>query len=241
MIKTKMTEHEDVQLLLQCDTLEALELVAEDPRYYLNLIMTYNLTESGEEIYLPYLLNIKTQHENGLLIIKFKLSPTSRWYEVGYASGTEEQTYAAFSKKVHELIKFPPPERNHLISEALEEIPAVKFTGLHLDNEDDEQVYCNYRNCGTAEEDSGTKEKEYIAELQDCRDLCAEENEYIAELQDCRDLCAEDRQEKYHTMLNVLTSSDAFVQKQLSLLPLATEPQRICVLHFLTDYVSHRR
>ena len=224
MIKTKMTEHEDVQLLLQCDTLEALELVAEDPRYYLNLIMTYNLTESGEEIYLPYLLNIKTQHENGLLIIKFKLSPTSRWYEVGYASGTEEQTYAAFSKKVHELIKFPPPERNHLISEALEEIPAVKFTGLHLDNEDDEQVYCNYRNCGTAEEDSGTKEKEYIAELQDCRDLCAE-----------------DRQEKYHTMLNVLTSSDAFVQKQLSLLPLATEPQRICVLHFLTDYVSHRR
>ena len=219
-----MNEHEDVQLLLQCDTLEALELVAEDPKYYLNLIMTYNLTESGEEIYLPYLLNIKTQHENGLLIIKFKLSPTSRWYEVGYASGTEEQTYAAFSKKVHELIKFPPPERNHLISEALEEIPAVKFTGLHLDNEADEQVYCNYRNCGTAEEDSGTKEKEYIAELQDCRDLCAE-----------------DRQEKYHTMLNVLTSSDAFVQKQLSLLPLATEPQRICVLHFLTDYVSHRR
>ena len=220
-----MTEHEDVQLLLQCDTLEALELVTEDPKYYLNLIMTYNLTESGEEIYLPYLLNIKTQHENGLLIIKFKLSPTSRWYEVGYSSGTEEQTYAAFSKKVHELIKFPPPERSHLIREALEEIPipVIDVTGLHSE----EIPVVDVMGLPSAEEEtanSGTKEKEYIAELQDCRNLCAK---------DC--------QEKYHTMLNVLTSSDAFVQKQLSLLPLATESQRICVLHFLTDYVSHRR
>jgi len=221
-----MTEHEDVQLLLQSDTLEALELVAEDPKYYLTLIMTYNLTESGENIYLPYLLNIKTQYENGLLIIKFKLSPTSRWYEVGYASGTEEQTYAAFSKKVHELIKFPPPERSHLISEALEETPMPDFI---------------------SEETPMPEPGHFISEETPMpvppaeEPLLAKEKEYIAELQECRNFCAEDRQEKYQMLLNVLTSSDAFVQKQLSLLPLATEPQRICVLHFLTDYVSHRR
>jgi hypothetical protein len=214
-----MNEHEDVQLLLDCETLEALELVAEDPKYYLNLIMNYKKTASGEEIYLPFLLNIKTQQENGVLIIKFKLSPTSRWYEVGYSTGNEEQTYAAFSKKVYELIKFPPPERGHLISEALEDIPMpnVTETVSPTNNEDAPEP----------SEPTATKEKE-------------KETDYITELYNCRELCAEESQTKYNMIIGILTSSDAFVKKQVALLPMATEAQRICILHFLTDYIVHR-
>ena len=208
-----MTEHEDVQLLLNCDTLEALELVAEDPKYYLDLIMNYKKTESGEEIYLPYLLNIKTQHENGLLIIKFKLSPTSRWYEVGYTTGNDEQTYTAFRKKVHELIKFPPPERGHLISEALEE-PNVEDV---------------FQDINTPSRRASNDEP------------IIEPTDYITELNKCRELCVKDYQEKYDIIIDILKSSDVFVKKQVALLPIATEAQRICILHFLTDYIVYRR
>ena len=220
--KNAMMEHEDVQLLLQCDTLEALELIAENPKYYLNLIMNYTTSESGESIYLPYLLNVKCQREQGRLIIKFKLSPNSRWYEVGYTDGDDEQTYAAFTKKVEELIKYPPPERGHLIEQALgiEKMPEAPLESIEI--------------------------PESIESIESIESPAMEEvksspADYITELNNCKTLLPEEQQEKYQTLLSLLTTTDPFVQKQLSLLPLATENQRLCVLHFLNDYIIHRQ
>lgn len=115
--------HDDVDLLLECTQLEALELMTEDPGYYLKLVENYKTRRDGTTVHLPYELNTNINHRSdGRLIIQFKLDRNGRWYEVGYdgADGfTDEDVYRAFTEKVKFLIKYPPPERAHLCEQAL--------------------------------------------------------------------------------------------------------------------------
>jgi len=114
-------QHDDVDLLLECTQLEAIELMADDPKYYLGLVETYRTRRDGSAVHLPYELNTNVNRRpDGGLIVQFKLNRDGRWYEVGYdGKYTDEDVYLAFTEKVKLLLKYPPPERSHLCEQAL--------------------------------------------------------------------------------------------------------------------------
>jgi hypothetical protein len=114
-------QHDDVDLLLECTQLEAIELMADDPKYYLGLVENYRTRRDGSSVHLPYELNTNVNRRpDGGLIVQFKLNRDGRWYEVGYdGKYTDEDVYLAFTEKVKLLLKYPPPERSHLCEQAL--------------------------------------------------------------------------------------------------------------------------
>lgn len=114
-------QHDDVDLLLECTQLEAIELMADDPKYYLGLVENYRTRRDGSAVHLPYELNTNVNRRpDGGLIVQFKLNRDGRWYEVGYdGKYTDEDVYLAFTEKVKLLLKYPPPERSHLCEQAL--------------------------------------------------------------------------------------------------------------------------
>ena len=98
--------HDDVELMLNCTGPEILELIASDPKHYLDVVTSYNKTRDGREIYLPDLFNLIITRNPNEYRIKFKVYDNGNWYEVGYSGGnfTEEEVLDAFSKKVNYAI-----------------------------------------------------------------------------------------------------------------------------------------
>lgn len=210
------TIHDDVKLLLNSDILDALELMAEDPAYYLNLIETYRQTADGQEIYLPALLNVYLMRINGKVSIKFKLSADSRWYEVGYENGTEAEAYAAFSKKIGELVRYPPPERAHLIEESLTDIKVPVSSSMLVEAEEVERV-----------------------ERVDCPAVVPqveETSDFVTKLKACKALCKPRMRENFQSLIRGLTSTDPFVHAVLDTLVLGSTAEQIMTLNFLRGY-----
>lgn len=124
--------HDEVECLLEGSdngsNALCMELIATDPKYYLDLVQHYTHTRDGREIYLPDLLNILIRRVNGRLTIKFKMSDNTQWYEVGYTGGDfdDDAVYAKFAEKVNEIIRNPPPSKRSQIEDTLR--PGVKDT-----------------------------------------------------------------------------------------------------------------
>jgi hypothetical protein len=113
--------HDEVELLLNCDGKEIMELIASDPKYYLDIVSRYIKTRSGEEICLPYLFNITIVKSSSEFRIKFKFSDNGSWNEVGFSGGQfeEEEVYKAFTKKVNYLIDKPLDYHRSIIDDTL--------------------------------------------------------------------------------------------------------------------------
>jgi hypothetical protein len=212
------TIHDDVKLLLNSDPLDALELIAEDPAYYFALVETYRQTADGQEIYLPALLNINLMRINDKVSIKFKLSADSRWYEVGYENGTEAEAYSAFSKKIGELVRYPPPERAHLIEESLADIK-VPLSSSMLEDEEEavERVERAVILDGAAVEE--TPASDFITKLRACESLCK------PRMRGC-----------FQSLIRCLTSTDPFVHAVVDTLVLGSTAEQIITLNFLQGY-----
>lgn len=101
--------HDEVEMLLEGTAVERMQIIASDPKYYLNLVDTYTKTRDDRDIYLPNLFNILVRREGEKLRIKFKMNDNGDWHEVGYDGDTfnDEDVYAAFRRKVAEVIKNP--------------------------------------------------------------------------------------------------------------------------------------
>jgi hypothetical protein len=226
-LEIENTAHEDVELLLNSEPQDALELIAEDPKYYLNLVETYRTKRDGTEVHLPYCLNVGVTRGGGHLSIKFKLSPTSRWYEVGYTDGDEDSTYKAFTQKVQDLLRFPPPERAHLIEASLEDPPLEGATPSNLKIEIPEPV---------PKPESGGSVNSTDAPTFFPPEPPVSVLDYIFKLIELQPLCRPEKREAYGRLIQLLSSPDPFIIQQLNGLPSASPPQQICVLHFLRDY-----
>ena len=111
--------HEEIEMLLLADNNERMELIATDPKFYLDLVQHYSKTASGQEIYLPDLFNIIVSRTGGQLKIKFKMSDNTQWYEVGYDgdSFNDNDVYKAFTEKIETLIRNPPPDRRDVLAD----------------------------------------------------------------------------------------------------------------------------
>ena len=61
-------------------------------------------------------------------------------------------------------------------------------------------------------------------------------DDYVLALMENQDLCRPEMRAAYQRLIRLLSSPDAFIGRQLSLLPHATPAQQICMLNFLRDY-----
>jgi len=113
--------HDDVELILNSSGPEIIELIASDPKYYLNIVSHYNKTRDGRDVYLQDLCNILIIKNTLEYRIKFKLTDNSNWYEVGYCgdSFTEEEVHEAFIKKVEYALSRPSTEYRKMILDTL--------------------------------------------------------------------------------------------------------------------------
>jgi hypothetical protein len=112
---------EDVELMLQLDDdRESLyELIASNPKYYFELISTYDTLPSGHQIYLPDLLNLmqtRTKKTNEL-VVKFKFHDNDNWTTIGYDdnrdSYSDELIYSNFVSRVALMISLSKqPKKN---------------------------------------------------------------------------------------------------------------------------------
>ena len=114
--------HDDVELILNSSGPEIIELIASDPKYYLNIVFNYNKTRDGREVYLQDLCNVLIIKNPLEYRIKFKLTDNSNWYEVGYSGGsfTEEEVHEAFIKKVEYALSRPSNEYRKMILDTLQ-------------------------------------------------------------------------------------------------------------------------
>jgi len=113
--------HEEIECMLSGSNQDIMELIATDPKYYLDLVQNYTKTRDGRDIYLPDLFNILINRSSGRLTIKFKMSDNGQWYEIGFSGGefNDDAVYKAFTEKVESLIKCPPPPRSEVLAETL--------------------------------------------------------------------------------------------------------------------------
>jgi hypothetical protein len=113
--------HDDVDLILNSSGPEIIELIASDPKYYLNIVSHYNKTRDGRDVYLQDLCNVLIVKNPLEYRIKFKLTDNSNWYEVGYCgdSFTEEEVHEAFIKKVEYALSRPSTEYRKMILDTL--------------------------------------------------------------------------------------------------------------------------
>lgn len=113
--------HDDVELILNSSGPEIIELIASDPKYYLNIVSHYNKTRDGRDVYLQDLCNVIIIKNPLEYRIKFKLTDNSNWYEVGYCgdSFTEEEVHKAFIKKVEYALSRPSTEYRKMILDTL--------------------------------------------------------------------------------------------------------------------------
>jgi hypothetical protein len=113
--------HDDVELILNSSGPEIIELIASDPKYYLNIVSHYNKTRDGRDVYLQDLCNVLIIKNPLEYRIKFKLTDNSNWYEVGYCgdSFTEEEVHEAFIKKVEYALSRPSTEYRKMILDTL--------------------------------------------------------------------------------------------------------------------------
>lgn len=118
--------HDEVECLLAGTNAEIMELIATDPKYYLDIVQNYTRMRDGREIYLPDLFNILVSRSNGGLKIKFKMSDNTQWYEIGFNGGdfSDRDVYKAFSEKVNALIRNPPQSRRDFLNDTMK--PEVK-------------------------------------------------------------------------------------------------------------------
>ncbi len=121
-------DHDDVELMLNCTGPEILELIASDPKRYLNIVSTYNKTRDGREIYLSDLFNIIITRNDNEYRIKFKTHDNGNWYEVGYSGGSydEDDVHEAFSKKVQYAINRPVDSHRAAIMDTLQPSGSVQ-------------------------------------------------------------------------------------------------------------------
>jgi hypothetical protein len=101
---------------------ERMELIASDPKMYLDIIQNYKKMPDDKEVYLPDLFNILVNREgDGRLKVKFKMSDDTQWYDVGYEGGsfTDQDVYKLFTDKVTNIIKHPPPDRRAMLENTL--------------------------------------------------------------------------------------------------------------------------
>jgi hypothetical protein len=115
-------DHDDVELMLECTGTDILELIASDPKRYLNIVNNYNKTRDGRDIYLSDLFNIIITRNDNEYRIKFKTNDNGNWYEVGYSGGTydEDDVHEAFSKKVQYAISRPVNSHRAAIMDTLQ-------------------------------------------------------------------------------------------------------------------------
>lgn len=113
--------HDEVELLLEGTNPEIIELISTDPKRYIDIVENYKKMRDGRDIYLSDLFNILVRREHGQLRIKFKMSDNTQWYEVGYDGDifTDDDVYKAFTKKVEELRKNPPPARHAQLQDTM--------------------------------------------------------------------------------------------------------------------------
>lgn len=119
--------HEEVETILfgfKEDKNTTLELIASNPKYYLDIISNYKKNRTGEDIYLPYLLNIKEFRDKTGLKIKFKINDNDRWTSIGYDDNIPDDiVYKTFSEKIILLLQTPTTDnREHIINEIKNEI-----------------------------------------------------------------------------------------------------------------------
>jgi hypothetical protein len=114
--------HDDVELILNSSGPDIIELIASEPKYYLNIVLNYNKTRDGREVYLQDLCNVLIIKNPLEYRIKFKLTDNSNWYEVGYCgdSFTEEEVHEAFIKKVEYALSRPSNEYRKMILDTLQ-------------------------------------------------------------------------------------------------------------------------
>lgn len=116
---TSELAHEYINTLFDCSSpREILEIVAEDPEIYLHLIENYKKTQSGDDVYLPNLINVVQTREAGLLHVKFKVGDNGKWYQVGFNDPkfTDADVYDEFTKRVHAALITDPVERDRQIA-----------------------------------------------------------------------------------------------------------------------------
>jgi hypothetical protein len=118
--------HDEVECMLEGDNADILELIATDPKYYLDLVQNYTHMRDGREIYLPDLFNILIRRTDDKLTIKFKMSDNTQWYEIGFHGGefNDDTVYDAFAEKVIDLVRHPALTKRQMIEESLK--PGVK-------------------------------------------------------------------------------------------------------------------
>ena len=114
--------HDDVDLILNSSGPDIIELIASEPKYYLNIVSHYNKTRDGRDIYLQDLCNVLIIKNPLEYRIKFKITDNSNWYEVGYCgdSFTEEEVHEAFIKKVEYALSRPSNEYRKMIIDTLQ-------------------------------------------------------------------------------------------------------------------------
>ena len=216
----------DVDLLLKLEPLDALELIAENPAYYLSLIENYTVLPDGSPIYLPCALNINVQRTYGKVSIKFKLSPTSRWYEVGYEDGDEEAAYKAFTKKVTYLLRYPPEERGHLVEASLVEPATNEALPVEALPVEDMAINPSPVKILPSEDSDEPSPIDVLSETA-----------YTIQSMELLPLCPEKHLAAYTELIELWNTSEPFIKAQLKLLPISTPAQQICMLHFLKTLV----
>ena len=137
--------HDDVELMLNCTGPEIMELIASDPKHYLDVVSRYTKTRDGRDIYLSDLFNIIITRNADEYRIKFKLQDNGNWYEVGYTGGvfTEDEVHRAFVKKVQYAIDRPVDSHRSAILDTLQ--PGTKKdvkvkVNVQVQDQDQEQV-----------------------------------------------------------------------------------------------------
>ncbi len=116
--------HDEVETLLfglAKDKRTTYELIAADPKFYLDIIQNYKVTRDGKEIYLPNLLNILPSRNKNGLKLKFRFNDNDRWIAVGYdgINIPEAEVLKSFSEKILLHLKHPTKgnDREHLEAE----------------------------------------------------------------------------------------------------------------------------
>lgn len=106
----------DVELLEMCSREDLFQLLADDPKYYCELIRKNKLCDRLS-------VKINRSHDGGGLNIKFRIYPEDRWCEVGYwGDATDEEIYRDFKTQILNLLNRNRSEKkssrsNHLISQ----------------------------------------------------------------------------------------------------------------------------